>query len=109
MCSSCCTEFELKKVVTKDKRVDIIDKKLNNFHNEFRDELSQIKKLMADFSARPASVECVPSSVTSTSDQESSTQNPWHYSDKVKNLFSKKVLVVRLVYYTPIDYSQITK
>lgn len=95
MCSSCCTEFELKKVVTQDKRVDIIDKKLDNFRNEFRDELSQIKKLMADSSARPASVECVPSSVTSSSDQETSTQNPWHYSDKVKTLFSKKVLVVK--------------
>ena len=97
MCSSCCTEFELKKVITHDKRVDLIDKKIDNFRSEFRSELSQIKKFLEESNK---SVVCPNEnvSVTSIAGNLPSTQIPhgmWDDSTRTKNLFSKKVLVVK--------------
>ena len=52
----CCTEFETKQVVTQDKRVDIIDKKMDNIRDEFRKELSEIKQFIIS-SSQPLSTQ----------------------------------------------------
>ena len=87
LCDTCCTEIELKKVITSEKRVDIIDKKLDNFRNEFRAELSELKKCMSS----------VPTVTTgsSASVSNSESENPWIDTTRTKNLFNKKVLVVK--------------
>ena len=88
VCDSCCTEFELKKVLTQDKHVDLIDKKLDNFRKEFRNEISELKKVMLE-SNKPSTAEI--------SDTESTNKlvNPWTDAVRTNNLFNKKVLVVK--------------
>ena len=99
MCSSCCTEFELKKVVTQDKRVDIIDKKLDNFRNELRSELSDLKKFIMDSNKSVIPISdnsnTLSDSATVSSSNMENCQNPWNYPARTKTLFSEKVLVVK--------------
>ena len=93
MCDSCCTEIELKKALTQNKHVEIIDKKLDNFRKEFRNEISELKNVLLD--SHKLSVP-----VTSTNDKfgnksECKPINSWHDAARTKSLFSQKVLVVK--------------
>ena len=111
MCNACCTEFETKQVVDQDKRVDIIDKKMDNFRNEFRNELSEIKKLV--ISANQPS----PQSTTMSTTQ-SGLLVPTSYEDRAwsdplctKRLFEQKVVIVKKsdTQGKPIDSSVLRK
>ena len=95
MCDGCCTEFETKQVVTQDKRVDIIDKKMDNIRDEFRKELSEIKQFIISSSQPLSTQSSIPTVSSNPTLPESSEQKAWTDPTHTKRLFEQKIVVVK--------------
>ena len=111
MCDGCCTEFETKQVVSQDKRVDILDKKMDNIRDEFRNELSEIKNLMIAVS-KPSSLPSASTVTQSPAPVPSvNFETAWADSSYTKRLFEQKVVVVKKsdTLGKPIDSSVLRK
>ena len=94
MCDECCTEFETKQVVTSDRRVDIIDKKMDNIRHEFRNELSDLKKLVIS-ATFPNTASSQPHSPNQALSQPEVVQPAWLDPSYTNKLFEQKVVIVK--------------
>lgn len=80
MCNYCITEKEKLSCVTQDDRVNILEKKLDNMQDNFKEELSAMKSLLTDLSSKKSS------ELSTTSPSNLEVDNPWNDMHKVDHL-----------------------
>ena len=107
-CNSCCTNLELKIAINQDKRVDLLDKKMDNVRQEFREELSDLKRMISSITVRSpqnsgdAQNDVSGSIVTGTS--------AWSDPGMTRSLFNEKVLIIKKANGTsPLDPNVLRK
>ena len=90
MCDSCCFDYEKKKTLTQDKKVDLIDAKMENMRSELHQEIADLKTMIQSLSNVATQAKSTASS-SSTQLQNS----VWGDSERTNKLFDQKVLVIK--------------
>ena len=80
MCNYCITEKEKLSCVTKDDRVNILEKKIDNLQDHFKEELSAVKSLLTNLSNSRSSESSTPEP------PNTELSNPWNDKQKVDHL-----------------------